>query len=169
MFTEKYRIPVDAPRGETELLMSPVGTVVGGRDNPSDDNWQGVESDIVLDDRLPSESLLGIEDFSHLDVVYVFHEVDPAQAVLGARHPRNRESWPLVGIFAQRAKARPNRIGVSTCRLLGVEGRTLHVADLDAIDGTPVLDVKPHVVEMGPRGEVRQPEWMRELMEHYWQ
>ena len=87
---------------------------------------------------------------------------------LGARRPRGRADWPEVGIFAQRAKARPNRIGVGTCALLGVEGLTLRVRGLDAIDGTPVLDVKPHVLEMGPRGEVHEPEWMTELMRDYW-
>ena len=87
----------------------------------------------------------------------------------GARHPRGRQEWPLVGIFAQRAKARPNRIGVSTCRLLGVTGRTIRVADLDAIDGTPVLDIKPYVAEMGPRTTVVEPEWIKELMTDYWQ
>jgi tRNA (Thr-GGU) A37 N-methylase len=63
---------------------------------------------------------------------------------------------------------RPNRIGVGTCRLMNVEGRCVHVADLDAMDGTPVLDIKPHMVEMGPRTEVVEPGWATELMEHYW-
>ena len=73
-----------------------------------------------------------------------------------------------MGIFAQRAKARPNRIGVTTCALVGVDGLELRVRGLDAVDGTPVLDVKPHVVEFGPRGPVRQPAWMTELMAGYW-
>ncbi len=67
-----------------------------------------------------------------------------------------------------RAKARPNRIGVSRCRLLGVDGLSLRVEGLDAIDGTPVLDVKPWVAEFGPRGEVRQPAWSSELMRDYY-
>ena len=73
-----------------------------------------------------------------------------------------------MGIFAQRAKGRPNRIGVSVCRLIRVDGLVLTVQGLDAIDGTPVVDLKPYMVEFAPRGEVRQPSWSHELMAAYW-
>ena len=86
----------------------------------------------------------------------------------GARHPRGRDDWPLVGIFAQRGKRRPGRIGVSRCRLLEVEGTRLQVEGLDAVDGTPVLDVKPVMREFEPRGVVRQPDWVAELMADYY-
>ena len=98
----------------------------------------------------------------------MFDRVDPAKINLGARHPRNRTDWPVVGIFAQRAKARPNRLGVTTCELLSVDGLTLTVLGLDAIDATPVLDIKPHMVEFQARTEVRQPGWVSELMAEYW-
>ena len=87
----------------------------------------------------------------------------------GARHPRNRADWPLVGIFAQRGKNRPNRLGLTTCRIVRVDGLAIEVEGLDAIDGTPVLDIKPVMVEFLPRGDVRQPDWSRELMQGYWQ
>jgi len=151
------------------VTLTPVGTVRGGRAEAIDDQWEGVEASIVLDARFPLDSLLGLESFSHLDVVYRFHLVDESRVVSGARHPRGNAAWPLVGIFAQRAKARPNLLGVSTCRILGVEDLTIRVADLDAVDGTPVLDLKPHLVEMGPRTVVTEPSWVRELMEHYWE
>ena len=86
----------------------------------------------------------------------------------GARNPRNNKDWPLVGIFAQRGKGRPNRIGSTICRVLRREGRRLWVAELDAIEGTPVLDLKPVMREFLPRTEVRQPAWSSELMRHYW-
>jgi tRNA (Thr-GGU) A37 N-methylase len=76
--------------------------------------------------------------------------------------------WPLVGILAQRAKMRPNRLGVTSCRLVGVEGLTVRVAGLDAIDGTPVLDLKPVMNEFLPRGGITQPAWATELMRGYW-
>jgi tRNA (Thr-GGU) A37 N-methylase len=76
--------------------------------------------------------------------------------------------WPEVGIYAHRAKRRPNRLGVSVCELLGIEGTTLNVRGLDAIDGTPVLDLKPYMVEFAPGTEVRQPAWSHELMRGYW-
>ena len=150
------------------LTLYPIGVVRGGRTTATDDHWEGVEAAIEVDTRFGEDALLGLEEFSHIDVVYVFHRVDESQVVNGARHPRGNTEWPRVGIFAQRAKARPNRLGVSTCRLLAVRGRTMQVADLDAIEGTPVLDVKPHLVEFDPRAEVTEPRWARELMEHYW-
>jgi tRNA (adenine37-N6)-methyltransferase len=87
---------------------------------------------------------------------------------LGARYPRGRKDWPRVGIFAQRAKNRPNRIGVTVCRLVSVSDLSIFVEGLDAVEGTPVLDIKPYMREFGPRGEVRQPAWSTELMSGYW-
>ncbi len=151
-----------------QIVMVPVGVVLGGRVEPIDDDWGCVEAQIVIDDRFATDVLAGLDGFSHIDVVFHFDQVDESTIHLGARHPRNRKDWPLVGIFAQRAKARPNRIGVTTCELVRVEGLRVSVRGLDAIDGTPVLDIKPHVVEFGPRTTVRQPDWMTELMSGYW-
>jgi tRNA-Thr(GGU) m(6)t(6)A37 methyltransferase TsaA len=159
----------DQPAVATPVVMVPVGHVVGGRREVVDDEWDSVEASIVLDrSRFDAASLAGLEAFSHLDVVFVFDRVTPGEIESGGRHPRGRTDWPLVGIFAQRAKNRPNRIGVSTCTVLGVEGNRVAVRGLDAVDGTPVLDLKPHVPEMGPRGDVRRPDWMGELMRDYW-
>lgn len=152
----------------TPIEVTPVATVVGGRAEPVDDDWDAVEADIVLDDRFTPDALDGLADFSHVDVVYSFHKVREDAVVPGARHPRGRTDWPKVGIFAQRAKARPNRIGVTTCELLGVDGRRLRVRGLDAIDGTPVLDIKPYFTGFAPRREVREPAWVAELMQQYW-
>ena len=150
------------------IALRPIGVVEGGRRDSVDDHWEDVESTIVLDDRFSPQALLGLEQFSHLDVVYLFHLVDPRSIEGGARHPRGNPSWPLVGIFAQRAKGRPNRLGVSTCRIVGIDGRRIAVRDLDAVDGSPVLDLKPHMTGMGPRGAVVEPQWAVELMAHYW-
>jgi tRNA-Thr(GGU) m(6)t(6)A37 methyltransferase TsaA len=155
--------------GVDTIEMQPVGVVRGGRGEAVDDDWGASEATIVLDAaRFTSDVVAGLDAFSHLEVVYLFHLVAPDDVNLGARHPRGRTDWPEVGIFAQRAKARPNRIGVTTCELLGVDRLDLRVRGLDAIDGTPVLDVKPYMVEFAPRGDVREPEWARELMAHYW-
>jgi tRNA (Thr-GGU) A37 N-methylase len=94
-------------------------------------------------------------------------QVDEANVNLGSRHPRYRTDWPLVGIFAQRAKARSNRIGATTCELVDVTGLVIRVRGLDAIDNTPVLDIKPHVREFRARTKVRQPNWIGELMTDY--
>jgi tRNA-Thr(GGU) m(6)t(6)A37 methyltransferase TsaA len=149
--------------------MEPIGFVRGGRREPVDDNWGNVRATIELDAaRFGVEALAGLRDFSHLVVVYHFHGADPGKIELAARHPRGNPAWPKVGIFAQRGKSRPNRIGVSACSILGVEGTTVMVEGLDAIDGTPVLDIKPYFRDFEPRGEVREPAWVREIMSAYW-
>ncbi|HLK40667.1 MAG TPA: SAM-dependent methyltransferase [Polyangiaceae bacterium] len=150
------------------MHVEPIGHVVGGRRETQDDRWGAERCVIELAPRFGAESLAGLGDFSHLEVVYGFHLVPDAEIETGARHPRGREDWPLVGIFAQRGKGRPNRLGVSRCRLLGIEGTRLTVEGLDAVDGTPVLDLKPYMREFGPRGEVTQPPWATELMSLYY-
>jgi len=152
----------------TPIELVPIGVVVGGRAEPIDDDWGAVEAEIVLDERFPEDATAGLEEFSHLDVIFHFDQVDAEDVHVGARHPRNRSDWPAVGIFAQRAKARPNRLGHTTCELVAVDGRRLGVRGLDAIDGSPVVDLKPTMAEFLPRGEVRQPAWSRELMSGYW-
>jgi tRNA-Thr(GGU) m(6)t(6)A37 methyltransferase TsaA len=150
------------------IELEPIGHVEATRTEAVDDDWGGAESSIVLDERFPSDALDGIEDFSHVEVLFHFDRAAPEKIVTGARHPRNNPEWPAVGIFAQRGKSRPNRIGSTICRVLGRNGRRLRVAELDAIDGTPVLDLKPVMREFLPREVVHQPEWASELMERYW-
>ena len=153
----------------TSFEVRPIGHVRAGRSAAEDDDWDAVESRIELDPTaVGSDATLGLDAFSHVEVVYVFHLVDEGDVCTGARHPRGRDDWPLTGILAQRAKDRPNRIGVTTCRVLAVDGRTIHVRGLDAIDGTPVLDVKPYLTGFAPRGEVVEPAWAAELMAGYW-
>jgi tRNA-Thr(GGU) m(6)t(6)A37 methyltransferase TsaA len=150
------------------IQIESIGRVESTRVEVRDDDWGNLESRIVLDPRFEAEALQGLEDFSHAEILFHFDRVDPAKIVSGARHPRNNPDWPAVGIFAQRGKNRPNRIGSTICRILGREGRVLRVAELDAVDGTPVLDIKPVMVEFLPRTPVRQPDWPSELMRGYW-
>ena len=152
-----------------EFFMRPIGHVRGGRAEPTDDDWGASRARIELDaGRFDETALAGLEAFSHVEIVYVFDKVDETDVVSGARHPRGRQDWPKIGIFAQRGRTRPNRIGVTICRVVGVRGRALEVEGLDAIDATPVLDIKPVMSGFGPRGPVREPEWAREIMAGYW-
>lgn len=150
--------------------MRPIGTVRNERTEPIDDGWDLIDSRIELDPAmLDPEATAGLTEFSHVEVVYVFDRVDEGDVTRGARVPRGNPAWPAVGILAQRPKARPNRIGTTVCELMAVRpGGVIEVSGLDAIDGTPVLDVKPYYAEFGPRGDVRQPAWTRELMADYW-
>jgi tRNA-Thr(GGU) m(6)t(6)A37 methyltransferase TsaA len=144
-----------------------IGRVSSPRREPIDDDWGGVESTIALDAAFGASSLQGLAEFSHIEVVYLFHLVEPGAVTTDARRPRENPEWPEVGIFAQRGKDRPNRIGLCTCAVLAVEDTRLRVRGLDAIDGSPVLDIKPYMREFAPRGEVRQPPWVGELMAGY--
>jgi tRNA-Thr(GGU) m(6)t(6)A37 methyltransferase TsaA len=153
----------------SEIVLRPVGWVRGGRVAAQDDGWDSETATIELDTTWLSEAaLLGLTDFSHAEVVYHFDRLPESEIVLTARHPRGNPDWPRVGVFAQRGRNRPNRLAVSVCRIVAVEGTRLTVRGLDAIDGTPVLDIKPVLAEFLPRGEIRQPDWSRELMADYW-
>ncbi len=150
------------------ITVEPIGYVSSSRAAAEDDRWDAEISTIRLLPEYGPESLLGLSDFSHVEVLYHFHKVDASRVIKGARHPRGNLSWPLTGIFAQRGKNRPNRLATTVCRLIRVEGMVLRVSGLDAIDGTPVLDVKPVMKEFLPRDSVTQPEWSHELMKDYW-
>lgn len=153
--------------GMTSYEMTPIGFVRSSRALADDDNWDAETSAIDLTAPFDARALQGLETFSHAVIVFVFDKASWDDSRM-ARHPRGNQAWPEIGIFAQRAKDRPNRIGLTTCRILGVEGATVRLEGLDAIDGTPVLDIKPHMAEFGPRGAVSQPPWASELMHGYW-
>lgn len=152
-----------------EINIRPIGVIKTVRSEIKDDDWGNNISTIELDDsQFTKEVLFGLEDFSHLEVLFHFHKVDSSKIEKGARHPRNNPDWPKVGIFSQRGKNRPNLLGLSTCKILKVEDLTITVQALDAIDGTPVIDLKPYMKEFAPVQETTQPQWATELMKNYY-
>jgi len=151
------------------ITLEPIGYVRSPRKDLTDDDWASVTARIELVETLGAESLDGLEEFSHAEIVFHFNLVAPAAVERGTRHPRGNPEWPRVGIFAQRAKDRPNRLGTTTVEVVAREGRSLTVRGLDAVDGTPVLDIKPAMAEFLPRGTLRQPQWSHELMRDYWE
>ncbi len=150
-----------------KIEIKPVAYVENIRKEIIDDNWGEVISDIILIEDFPPESLLGLEDFSHAEILFYFSKTNDAD-IKFTRHPRGNSSWPLTGIFAQRGKNRPNHLGVTICEIIQVKGSILTVKGLDAVDGTPVIDIKPVLIEFLPRIEVKQPEWSKDLMKDYW-
>ncbi len=153
----------------TSFTLTPIGHVDGGRAEAIDDDWGASRALIRLDPaRFTPAALLGLDAFSHAEVVFLFDRVGDDEISTGARHPRGNPDWPRVGIFAQRGKNRPNRLGVTICRIIGVDGLALAVEGLDAIHGTPVLDIKPVMAGFLPRGPVREPDWARAIMADYW-
>jgi tRNA-Thr(GGU) m(6)t(6)A37 methyltransferase TsaA len=151
-----------------EIKLTPIAWVHNTRLTTVDDDWGGLVSEIILDPSLPVESLDGLDAFSHAEIIFHFHLVQESQIIPGARHPRENPNWPKVGIFGQRGRVRPNRLGLTVVRILRREGRSLFVEGLDAVDGTPVLDIKPVMNEFTPRGPIRQPDWSHEVMKDYW-
>jgi tRNA-Thr(GGU) m(6)t(6)A37 methyltransferase TsaA len=151
------------------ITVTPIATIHSPRVDRTDVDWGAVESTIELDPaRFTAESLLGLNDFSHLEIVYFMHGIPENAVTTSARHPRENPQWPRVGIFAQRGAKRPNRIGVSRCKLISLNGTSIRVRGLDAIDGSPVLDIKPYMREFGPIGEIQQPDWATEVMQRYY-
>ncbi|MFI5807274.1 SAM-dependent methyltransferase [Streptomyces sp. NPDC051561] len=148
--------------------LEPIGYVIGGRTDPGDDYWGGATALIRLDPVYPAEVVQGLEEFSHLIVTWHFHRASPEDVALHARSPRDNPAWPPTGTFVHRNHRRPNQLATSFPRLLKVDGLDLHVADLDAIDGTPVVDLAPYFPQMGPRGEIRVPAWPGEMLGDYW-
>lgn len=151
-----------------EFVLSPIAHIKNSRTTLEDDHWGDLVSEVVLEESLPEDCLDGIETFSHAEILFYFDRVEDDKRHLSSRHPRGNTDWPKVGIFAQRNKDRPNHIGLTIVRIIKRTGRSLIVQDLDAVDGTPVLDIKPIMVEFLPQGPVRQPPWSHELMKEYW-
>ncbi|MFE9970128.1 TrmO family methyltransferase [Streptomyces hirsutus] len=153
------------PRYEVESI----ATVIGGHARVQDDYQGGARSIIRLHDEYPLETLQGIEEFSHLTVTWRFHLARPEDVQLHARSPRGDARWPATGTFVHRNHRRPNQLAISYPRLLDVDGRDLLVTDLDAVGGTPVIDLATYFEQMGPRGTVRQPAWPGEMLDPaYW-
>jgi len=150
------------------IELEAVARVRNSRKEITDDFWGGIVSEIELDEKFSEASLQGIEEFSHLEIIFHLDKADEDKIISGARHPRNNPNWPEVGVFAQRGKSRPNRLGLTIVKLIKKERRSLFVSGLDAIDGTPVLDIKPVVREYIPTETIKQPKWVSELMENYW-
>jgi tRNA (adenine37-N6)-methyltransferase len=150
------------------ITLTPIAHIHNVRRNLDDDHWGNIVAEIRLDESLPQESLEGIETFSHAEIVFYFDQVSDVENIPMSRHPRGNKDWPKVGIFAQRNKDRPNHLGLTIVSIVKREGRSLFVKRLDAVDGTPVFDIKPVFAEFLPREAIRQPQWSHQLMKDYW-
>jgi tRNA (adenine37-N6)-methyltransferase len=150
-----------------KIELTPIAFVQNSRKTIIDDHWSGIISEIVLEKHIPKESFENIHLFSHLEIIYFFDRVDPSKIVYSG-HPRENTNYLSMGIFAQRKKDRPNHIGLCTVEIIEVLEKKLIVKNLDAIDGTPILDIKPVFKEFLPKGDVKQPDWVEDLMKEYW-
>lgn len=106
-------------------------------------------------------ALLGLDQHSHIIVFSWFHESDsPQKRKILRVHPKGNKANPLTGVFATRSPVRPNPLSIFTCMILSIEGRVIHIDKIDALDGTPVIDIKPYIPRLDSAAEVRAPSWM---------
>ena len=125
-----------------------------------------METTILVEPRFGDRCLTGLAGFSHVEVIFFFDRLPEREDYRQPLRPRGRADLPEVGVFADRGPRRPNRIGCTTCEIVSARGRELRVRGLDAVDGTPVLDIKPVIRQFLP-GRIRQPEWVGRLMADY--
>jgi len=145
-----------------QIVLKPIGQVHNRFNARPIDDWDEARSEIVVDDEF-TEHLEGLEEFSHIVVLFWMHRCPPGEPPPAKVHPRGRGDLPLVGLFASRAPHRPNSIGMTVARLEERRGNVLRVVGLDAVDGTPVIDIKPYMPLRESSGSVRLPAWVAKL------
>ncbi len=140
------------------MTLKAIGIVRSEIKQPLRQDYKEIVSDIVIDSSL-TEALDNLDDFSHIIVVYWMHRATD-RPVRTKIHPMGRQEVPLVGLFATRTPNRPNPIGMATVRLLQRQGNILKVEGLDAIDGTPVIDIKPYIPGYDSVANTKVPPWI---------
>lgn len=139
------------------ITLKAIGVVRNAIKQPIRRKFKGVVSEIVVDRRL-TEALDNLDEFSHIIVIYWMHRSRrPAPMKV---HPRGDPQRSLMGVFATRSPNRPNPIGKATVRLLQRRHNILLVEGLDAIDGTPVLDIKPYIPGYDSVDKAKAPSWV---------
>jgi tRNA-Thr(GGU) m(6)t(6)A37 methyltransferase TsaA len=144
------------------IIVQPIGTVKNSVKKPQEQAWQTVISEIIINKKY-ERALEQLDGFSHIIVLYWMNKVvQPKQAVLKV-HPRKRKDLPLVGVFATRSPARPNPIGLTIVQMLECKANILKVMGLDALNGTPVLDIKPYIPYSDSPAKIKTPAWIKKL------
>ena len=163
-----------------ELALKPVGVVHSHIKEPSlvartgDLNWEDDTppashghdkiSEIVIHSEY-MDLLDGVEDFSHILVLYWAHKVDAGGRRLKKVHPMGRKDLPLVGVFGTCSPARPNPILAVAVRLVELDGPILRVTGLDAVNGSPVIDIKPYLPSYYAVPDAKLSAWMNQLID----
>lgn len=148
------------------LTLTPIGRVHNTVTDAVDAEWGQVVTEIHVDPEL-APGLRGLEDWSHVIVVFYMHNAEFDMDAHLVRRPRDQQDMPELGIFAQRARHRPNKIGLTAVKIVSVEGSVVRVRGLDAIDGTPVLDLKPYAPVYDGATDPLIPGWFVRLMQDY--
>jgi len=145
---------------ETPIILRPIGRVKSPvKDTPKPEHdWRGIVSEIIIEPRLAA-GLKGLDKYSHILVIYwADRATDPADMAFSVRYKGNPE-YPMVGVFASRSPYRPNPLCQKVARLLKLKRNNLKVEGLDALDGTPVLDIKPYIPGYDSAEGATSPQW----------
>ncbi len=146
--------------------LKPIGFVRNEIIHPYYHEWGEVLSEIIINKEF-AKGLIGLDDFSHALIIFYMHQATYVEEKHLVRHPQEREELPKIGIFAQRAKHRPNPIGITAVQIIEIKENILSVKGLDAINDTPVLDIKPYFPDFDFREGAKTPEWVQEVMKYY--
>lgn len=149
-----------------EIKLNIIGLVSSTVTEQTDENWGQITSRIILQPEYVG-ALCGLGDFSHAIIITYLHQAKYEKEKHLQRRPRGLESMPKVGIFSQRAKDRPNPLGVTAVKIINVEDGYIEVQGLDAINETPVLDIKPYYPQYDKIDSPKVPDWVNLLMEKY--
>ena len=149
-----------------KIEFNSIGYIKNDITEQTDTNWGTVTSQIILEPEY-AKGLKGLLDFSHINVIYFLDKAKFVYEDHIQRHPQGREDLPVVGLFAQRVKDRPNPIGITSVKLIDVKENIITVQGLDAINGTPVLDIKPYFPVYDSKKDAETPEWVDILMKEY--
>jgi len=141
------------------MTLKAIGIVRNEIKQPIRHGWREIVSEIVVNRNL-TEALDGLDEFSHIIVLYWMHQLPAGKQLSLKVHPMGKPELPLVGRFATRSPSRPNPLGQATVRLLERQGNILKVKGLDAIDGTPVIDIKPYIPKYDSAADAKAPPWM---------
>jgi tRNA-Thr(GGU) m(6)t(6)A37 methyltransferase TsaA len=140
------------------MILKPIGIVRNGIDHHLAKGWKNTVSRLEISPEL-EPALYGIDEFSLLQIVFWFDRLRPIANFLDRIHPMGNTSLPLVGRFATHSPHRPNPIGLTIAELLERNGNILTVRGLDALDGTPLLDIKPFIMNKDLLSRAREPAW----------
>jgi tRNA-Thr(GGU) m(6)t(6)A37 methyltransferase TsaA len=149
------RVP---PVPRDPAVFRPIGVVRNSVREPRMGGWEQVRSDIIIRDDLLN-ALDGIDGYSHIIVLFHIDRVPEGERTSGRIHPRGDPSLPEQGVLATRSQLRPNAIGLAVVPLLRRRQNILRVRGLDAIDGTPVLDIKPYIPHYDSVPDAKVPDW----------
>ena len=142
------------------IKIKPLGLAKNKIDKPMLSGWEDVVTKIVIDKKY-ANGLDRIEDYSHMIVVYWMDKEDECHL---KHHPQGRKDVPFVGVFACRCPQRPNRIAISTVKLVGRRGNSITVKGLDIVNGTPILDIKPYTPQYDVVEKAKVPSWVSKLV-----